>query len=587
MMMSLLFSPVPGDLLRPTTTVNLRRRPGYLRKSTQDVVAQVSTDDRLLVLEDEPVQADGLSWWHVERVFTSGQPALQGWIARTVPGADSPLFEPAPQLHANSLSRPEPTRAILSVGNAATTQALVNLRKTPGIQNKPADDVIVAAPAQAQVVIEDGPRQIDNMTWWQVEAIVTGQHVTGWMAESTADGIRLLAPIETPSPTTLQPGDKATTQTTVRLRRSAGHTGKSNDDVIVEVPPQTIVQLIAEPQTVDGLTWWQVTVGVAGSEYNGWMAQSGPDGMALITPVATDDEDVSPPPSPSEFQIGDRVVTTTSVRLRRNPGHVNQPEGDVLGGFWPDSTLWVRGGPQDGDGLAWWLVSGIVTSGEAVTGWVARQLDNGTILVSTPPQLPGTNIPAPNQGRFLGAPFQGRRPISQLFGENPSIYGRYTYNRVALRGHNAVDFAMPVGVPLLAVDNGVVAQVGFDVGGYGHFVVTRHGWGEALYAHMNNVDISVGEAVDRGQTLGASGNTGASTGPHLHFAIRLPNADRADGWGGFRDPLPYLDPSSFILPSYLLRRNEQRAIGPVGSFNIVWALPPSGMSEESEEHPRP
>ena len=103
---------------------------------------------------------------------------------------------------------------------------------------------------------------------------------------------------------------------------------------------------------------------------------------------------------------------------------------------------------------------------------------------------------------------------------------------------------------------------------------------------MNRVDVHLSQPVGRGHTLGPSGNTGASTGPHLHFAIRHNGADREDGWGGFRDPLPYLDPSAFVLPSYLLRGTE-RMLTPSGPYNVVWALPPSGMSEESEESPRP
>jgi hypothetical protein len=61
-----------------------------------------------------------------------------------------------------------------------------------------------------------------------------------------------------------------------------------------------------------------------------------------------------------------------------------------------------------------------------------------------------------------------------------------------------------------------------------------------------------GQAIARGQYLGASGNSGGSTGPHLHFAIRINPYQRTDGWGGFSDPLPYLPPGSFVLPPYVL-----------------------------------
>jgi hypothetical protein len=590
MSMTSLFSPMPGDLIRPTTTVNLRRTPGYLGKTDGDLIAQVTPADRLRVLSTAPARADGISWWEVERDAVAAQPAVQGWIAQTVPGAETPLFEPAAHTvhlpNVQALAAPAPARGVLGVGNWATTQALVNLRRAPGMRNKPADDVIVAAPAGSRVLITDGPRPLDDMTWWQVEATVNSQSVTGWMAQATADGIRLLSPAneagETP-PADFRIGDEVRTQTTVRLRRSPGYVGKPADDILTDVSPNTAVRLLDGPRSEDSLTWWQGRVTVNGVDRTGWIAQVGPDGVVLLAKAQVD---LPEAPPAVVFQIGDRIVTATSVRVRRQPGHVGRPDSDVLGGFWPEMTLWVRGGPQQADGLTWWLVSGVVTSGETVTGWAAQRLDNGTHLLAAPSPLPGTQIPTPAQGLYLGAPFVGRRPISQLFGENPEFYGRFSNNGVRLRGHNAVDFAMPVGVPMLAVDNGEVSQIGFDLNGYGHFVVVKHAWGEALYAHMNKVDVTLGQRVSRAFALGQSGNTGASTGPHLHFAIRHNNANRADGWGGWRDPLPYLDPAIYTLPSYLLR-STARVAAPAGPFNVMWALPPSGMSAESEEQPRP
>jgi hypothetical protein len=67
-----------------------------------------------------------------------------------------------------------------------------------------------------------------------------------------------------------------------------------------------------------------------------------------------------------------------------------------------------------------------------------------------------------------------------------------------------------------------------------------HAWGESLYAHLSAHHLQVGEIVRRGQYIGNSGNTGNSTGPHLHFGIRIYPYNRRDGWGGFTDPEPYL-----------------------------------------------
>jgi hypothetical protein len=102
----------------------------------------------------------------------------------------------------------------------------------------------------------------------------------------------------------------------------------------------------------------------------------------------------------------------------------------------------------------------------------------------------------------------------------------------------------------------VVLRVDFEAGGFGNYILLGR-WGESIYAHLSAVEVSVGQNVTRGQLIGRSGNTGASTGPHLHFAIRIHPYSRADGWGGFSDPLPYLPPTTYRLPPYILDRGAK------------------------------
>ena len=150
-------------------------------------------------------------------------------------------------------------------------------------------------------------------------------------------------------------------------------------------------------------------------------------------------------------------------------------------------------------------------------------------------------------------PYQGSVGIAQLWGENPQIYSQITYDGVPLLGHNGIDFLTPTGTLLLAVDSGVVAEaVMNDPTGFGNYVKLQHDWGESLYAHMLNFNISAGQALARGQAIGQSNNTGFSKGPHLHFSIRLNGYDRRDGWGGFTDPLPYFNSDEIQLPAYVL-----------------------------------
>ncbi|MFP4316820.1 MAG: M23 family metallopeptidase [Desulfovibrionales bacterium] len=93
------------------------------------------------------------------------------------------------------------------------------------------------------------------------------------------------------------------------------------------------------------------------------------------------------------------------------------------------------------------------------------------------------------------------------------------YNRM----HRGLDFAAPSGTPIMAAGNGVVTHVGRK-GDYGKTVIIRHSGGyTTLYAHMKGFarGIKTGVRVTQGQTIGYVGNTGMSTGPHLHYEVKL------------------------------------------------------------------
>lgn len=105
----------------------------------------------------------------------------------------------------------------------------------------------------------------------------------------------------------------------------------------------------------------------------------------------------------------------------------------------------------------------------------------------------------------------------------PLSSGRKTQG---VHGYNGVDIGAPTGTPVYAAAAGEVVVSKYSAGnpwfgGYGNYVVIRHGNGtQTVYAHMSANFVSVGERVAQGQTIGAVGNTGRSTGPHLHFEIR-------------------------------------------------------------------
>lgn len=102
----------------------------------------------------------------------------------------------------------------------------------------------------------------------------------------------------------------------------------------------------------------------------------------------------------------------------------------------------------------------------------------------------------------------------------PVVGGRKTQG---LHGHNGIDIAATQGTPVLAAASGriIVARTGGYNGGYGDMVIITHDKGiQTVYAHLNTVYVSQGQQVTQGQTIGEVGNTGRSTGAHLHFEVR-------------------------------------------------------------------
>ena len=160
----------------------------------------------------------------------------------------------------------------------------------------------------------------------------------------------------------------------------------------------------------------------------------------------------------------------------------------------------------------------------------------------------------------MTAPVDGG--TSQGFGENPTAnlpsdswlietFGNYQPN-----GHTGVDFPVPVGTPVRAVADGIVVHSGWYSGSYdenpywiapafaGDVLVIDHGWFVGIYAHLSSSPIEAGVSVNAGQVVASSGNSGGSTGPHLHFEV-LPNGWQFNnGMYGRVDPTPYMAEST-------------------------------------------
>jgi len=87
--------------------------------------------------------------------------------------------------------------------------------------------------------------------------------------------------------------------------------------------------------------------------------------------------------------------------------------------------------------------------------------------------------------------------------------------------HRGIDIANQEGVPVMAPARGVVTFAG-NSGGFGNVIVIDHGYGmRTRFGHLSEIAISVGDRVDRGDRIGRIGNTGRSTGPHLHYEVEI------------------------------------------------------------------
>ena len=102
-----------------------------------------------------------------------------------------------------------------------------------------------------------------------------------------------------------------------------------------------------------------------------------------------------------------------------------------------------------------------------------------------------------------------------------------------VRFHTGIDFPAALGAPVAAAGAGRVAYAGWHGGGWGKLVTIAHGNGaRTMYAHLSEVNVAVGQRVEAGELVGRVGTTGISTGPHLHFEVRIR--------GAAADPVPAL-----------------------------------------------
>lgn len=166
-------------------------------------------------------------------------------------------------------------------------------------------------------------------------------------------------------------------------------------------------------------------------------------------------------------------------------------------------------------------VNGVVQSEEQISAKVITAAIDEVIEV-------GTFFVPTNRGTSGGSGMFGW-PLADGTGTITSRFGWRS------RGwHSGVDIANDFGTVIYAAESGTVVQADYDGGGYGNLVRIDHGEGAmTYYAHCDEIFVSVGDFVERGQAVATIGMTGTTTGPHVHFEVRFD--------GEAYDPLDYLD----------------------------------------------
>ena len=175
------------------------------------------------------------------------------------------------------------------------------------------------------------------------------------------------------------------------------------------------------------------------------------------------------------------------------------------------------------------------SSVEEITSYPANQLEEPfTLTAGQQLIIPGGIKPIPKEYNIYPMTWVGTPPKDALQGSGRFAWpARGVLTQRYWSAHLAIDIGNRQGTPIYAADAGYVRLAGRDTWGYGNQVVIDHGNGFVTrYAHLHTILVKAGQSVTKNQQIGTMGNTGRSTGPHLHFEV-IQN-------GVKRNPLGYL-----------------------------------------------
>jgi murein DD-endopeptidase MepM/ murein hydrolase activator NlpD len=452
----------------------------------------------------------------------------------------APAASPAPSARAAALQT-------ATIGNA---DAGVNLRAAPSYDASVRGVVPDGASVTLRTATADSILDPDGATrWWPVATDQGTGWIAGFFLQFTSDGASDLpsgvgGPSDAGDTLAAAPDAIVAEPDGVNFRAQPGTAGQVIDALSVG----TVVGLrIDQADTVwiDGARWWPVVVdGLAGWIAGDYLAPDAGDAAAggqtseQAEPTTAADTAALPDvPDKNAASVGYFAPDSYVAAVTDDGSGVNvradaAPDAEKVGGIPEDDVVQVMDGPStDPTGEDWYQV----TDGN-LSGWVDAQFlqpadlpaKSGLGQILSPGALAGAVGVATGALQFPLTNYT----ITQGFGCT-GLWLEPWNAALGCNFHNGVDLAAPYGSPIEAADGGTVEQAGWCDCGLGYYVKIDHGDGfETTYGHMSEYYVTPGEQVAKGETIGAVGSTGNSTGPHVHFMVDYQGTDE--------NPLNYL-----------------------------------------------
>lgn len=276
-----------------------------------------------------------------------------------------------------------------------------------------------------------------------------------------------------------------------------GMGGDISDDVSVSASPPPNVEQIQQAQSA-------AAQALLSNQYVQWqtdiqkLRQKYPSEGVLITQV----------PSRNQIDTTPATARTNQKLLPLIPSKSPQPINPEFADSQAAKTLQPNDQKQQHIRLR--VRDGLATAPSGTDGASLRSIHEQNVSPALPP-LGGVDnyLPKPISVSAQGLIWPARGKLTSGYG--------WRWGRM----HKGVDIAAPIGTPIMAAAPGVVVKAGWSSGGYGNLVDIQHKDGTLTrYAHNKRLLVQAGEVVQQGQQISEMGNSGFSTGPHLHFEVR-------------------------------------------------------------------